>query len=102
MRFWFSLKFVVRSSFYIYNNYIKCLKTFFYDIFEPNTVQYITWDTQIRPHSVAETSLYDTLHISVIITSRNEDNVYQRMTMGTECDVVRPYVFTTVHSDKNR
>ena len=35
----------------------------------------VYFGTQIRPYPVAETSIYDTLHISVIITSKNEDNV---------------------------
>ena len=42
----------------------------------PNMVGNVYFDTHIRPYSVAETSIYDTLHISVIITSKNEDNVY--------------------------
>ena len=35
MRSRFSPKDVLRSSFYIYNHYIKCLKKFFYDVFGP-------------------------------------------------------------------
>ena len=43
----------------------------------PNMVGNVYLDTQIRPYSVAETPIYETLHIiSVIITSKNEDNVY--------------------------
>ena len=42
----------------------------------PNMVGNVYFDTQIRPYSVAETSIYETLHISVIITSKIEDNVY--------------------------
>ena len=38
-------------------------------------VRNVYCDTQIRPYSVAETSIYDKLHISVIITSENEYNV---------------------------
>ena len=41
-----------------------------------NMVRNDNFDTQIRPYSVAETSVYETLHISVIFTSKNEDNVY--------------------------
>ena len=39
-------------------------------------VENVYFGTQIRPYSVAETSIYDTLHISVIITSENDFNVY--------------------------
>ena len=42
----------------------------------PNMVRNDYFGTQIRPCSVAETSIYETLHISVIITSKTEDNVY--------------------------
>ena len=43
----------------------------------------VYFDTQIRPYSVAETSIYETLHISVIITSKNEDNVYKGIPLKT-------------------
>ena len=41
-----------------------------------NMVGIVYFDTQIRPYSVSETSIYETMHISVIITSEIEDNVY--------------------------
>ena len=42
----------------------------------PNMVRNVYCDTQIRPYSVIETSIYDTLHISVMTTSENDDNVF--------------------------
>ena len=57
-------------------------KKFFYDIFGLNTVRNITRNTQIRPQSVARTSIYDTLHNFVIITSINEENVYEGSGVG--------------------
>ena len=42
----------------------------------PNMVGNVYFDTQIRPYSVGETSIYEKLQISIIITSKNEDNVY--------------------------
>ena len=42
----------------------------------PNIVRNVYCDIQIRPYSVAGTSTNDKLHISVIISSKNEDNVF--------------------------
>ena len=42
----------------------------------PNMVGNVYFDTQIRPYSVVETSIYETLHISVIITFKNEEIFY--------------------------
>lgn len=42
----------------------------------PNMVRNVYFDTQIRPYSVAETAIYNTLHIGVIIFSENEGNFY--------------------------
>ena len=66
-------KVVQRSSFYIYNHSIKCLKKFFYDVFGANKLRE---KHKYSPQLVAEKSIYETLHTSVIITSKNENNVY--------------------------
>ena len=51
----------------------------------PNMVGSVYFDTQICPYSVAEASIYETLHISVVNTSKNEDNVYEGSSgSGTE------------------